>query len=75
MLGKVVLVLAAAAGGALTVSQWPDIRRYVKIKQLSMGSGHPQNVPAVGATAYPQRPTGGDGSGDFDSARRGGPAR
>lgn len=75
VVGKVMLVLAGAAGCALIVSQWPDIRRYVKIRQLSVGGGHPQNVPARGRTAYPQRPAGGDGRGDFDSARRGGPAR
>ena len=59
----------------LVVSQWPDIRRYFKIKQLSMGQGHPANVPASGRAVYPQdaaraQP---DGTGDFDSASRGGP--
>jgi hypothetical protein len=54
MLGKA-LGLAIPAGLALLVaSQWPDIRRYVKIKQLSVGAGHPENVPAGGRTAYPQ---------------------
>ena len=57
----------------LVASQWADIRRYLKIKQLS--TGHPENVPAGGRTAYPQTPGGGvaDGMGDFDSASRGGP--
>jgi hypothetical protein len=69
LLGLAVLALLAA-------SQWPDIRRYFKIKQLSLGRGHPANVPARGRAAYPQdaaraQP---DGTGDFDSARRGGPA-
>ena len=40
-----------------------DIRRYVKIKQLSRGSGHPENVPATGKSAYPKGPRrGGTGS-------------
>lgn len=61
----------------LVASQWTDIRRYFKIKQLSARRGHPENVPAHGRTAYPQIPGGGvaDGTGDFDSASRGGPAR
>lgn len=59
MLGKALLLLVPAAVGAAVVSQWPDINRYIKIKQLSMGSGHPQNVPVRGRIAYPQRPTGG----------------
>lgn len=46
-----------AALGALVASQWQDIMRYVKIKQLSMGRGHPENVPARGRTAYPQHST------------------
>ena len=69
LLGPAVLALLAA-------SQWADIRRYFKIKQLSLGQGHPANVPAKGRAAYPQdaaqaQP---DGTGDFDSASRGGPA-
>jgi hypothetical protein len=32
-----------------------DIRRYLKIKQLSRGGGHPENVPATGRSAYPKR--------------------
>ncbi|HEY1915471.1 MAG TPA: hypothetical protein VGH27_07840 [Streptosporangiaceae bacterium] len=40
-----------------------DIRRYVKIKQLSQGTGHPENVPVTGKSAYPKRPRrGGDAS-------------
>ena len=77
MLRKMVLLLVpVTAGAAVTVNQWPDIRRYIKIKQLSTGSGHPENVPVGGGTAYPQHPGEGDadGTGDFDSARRGGPA-
>ena len=52
-----------------------DVRRYMKIKRLSRGRGHPEIVPAVGATSYPRPGRGAaDGTGDFDAARRGGPA-
>ncbi len=56
---------------------WPDIKRYVKIKQISGQKLHPEKVPAPGRTSYPQRSEAGaaDGTGDFDSASRGGPAR
>jgi hypothetical protein len=62
--------------GGLLFSPWRDGRRYMKIKQLSRGDGHPGNVPAGGSSGYPnaQRSRGADGTGDFDSARRGGPA-
>lgn len=74
---RYVLRLVVPVGAALLVaSQWADIKRYVKIKQLSMQQGHPENVPAAGRKAYPQNPGSGapDGTGDFDSASRGGPA-
>jgi hypothetical protein len=74
---KALLFLIPAALGLLIASQWPDISRYLKIRQLSQGQGNPQNVPVGGTTAYPQHPGYGeqDGTGDFDSASRGGPAR
>jgi hypothetical protein len=77
MIRKALLLLILAALGLLIISQWPDISRYLKIRQLSQGYGHPRNVPAGGTKAYPQRPGAGeqDGTGDFDSASRGGPAR
>jgi hypothetical protein len=76
MIRKAMPVLVSAAVTLLLASQWSDIRRYLRIKQLSMGQGHPQNVPAEGRQAYPQRPGDGaaDGTGDFGSAGRGGPA-
>jgi hypothetical protein len=76
MIRKVMQVAAPAALAAIIVRQWPDISRYLKIKQLSAGSGHPENVPVEGRTTYPQVPEQGapDGTGDFDSASRGGPA-
>ena len=53
-----------------------DIARYIKMKRLSAGRGHPELVPVRGTKAYPQRAGQGvaDGTGDFDSASRGGPA-
>jgi hypothetical protein len=45
-------------------------------KRPSQGQGHLEFVPVRGSKAYPQRPSQGaaDGTGDFDSASRGGPA-
>jgi hypothetical protein len=53
---KALLLLIPAALGLLITSQWPDIRRHLKTRQLSQGHGHPQNVPLKGTTAYPQHP-------------------
>ena len=77
MIRKARLLLVPAALGLLITSQWPDIRRYLKLRQLSQGHGHRQNVPLKGTRAYPQHPGDGeqDGTGDFDSASRGGPAK
>ncbi len=74
---KTMFLLATAVLGTLVASQWQDLKRYVKIRQMSAGQGHPENVPAGGSIAYPQDAGGGvpDGTGQFDSARRGGPAR
>jgi hypothetical protein len=67
------LLTAAVAG--VVASQWSDITRYFKIEQMSFGHGRPDVVPAVGKHAYPNSPGAGapDGTGDFDSAGRGGP--
>jgi hypothetical protein len=77
MIRKALSVLVPAGMTLLIASMWTDIVRYWKIKQLSLRGGHPQNVPASGRTLYPQRPGSGeaDGTGDFDSASRGGPAQ
>jgi hypothetical protein len=40
-----------------------EISRYVKIRQMSRGDGHPENVPATGRSAYPKRPRRGGTSG------------
>lgn len=75
MAGRWALIAAVAAVGGIAATQRREISRYVKIKQMSWGNGHPGNVPAGGAQGYP-RPGHGvpDGTGDFDSASRGGPA-
>jgi len=77
MIRKSMFLLATALLGTFVASQWQDLRRYVKIRQMSTGQGHPENVPAEGTSAYPQSAAGAvpDGTGQFDSARRGGPAR
>ena len=75
MARKALRVLLPASVAVLVASQWREISRYIKISQMSRGDGHPQIVPAAGKHAYPKRPGGGasDGTGEFDSASRGGP--
>ena len=67
---------AVAAVGAALALGWPDIKRYVQIKQ-SADHNHLEKIPVSGRTVYPPRTGEGDrhGTGDFDSARRGGPVR
>jgi hypothetical protein len=76
MIRKAALLLVPVSLGALIASQRQDIIRYLKIKQMSRGQGQPQLVPAKGSTAYPQDSarSAPDGTGEFDSASRGGPA-
>ncbi|HUD39268.1 MAG TPA: hypothetical protein VMR14_20390 [Streptosporangiaceae bacterium] len=64
------------AAGLAVAANWTDIQRYLKIKQMSGHGMHPENVPVEGHTAYPSRAADAvrDGTGDFDSASRGGPA-
>lgn len=75
MIRKTLPVLVSAGVILLLANQWSDIKRYARIKQLSMGQGHPENVPAEGRKVYPQHTGDGaaDGTGDFGSASRGGP--
>jgi hypothetical protein len=77
MVRRALGILVSAGVVLLVASQWTDIIRYLKIKQLSLPGGHPGLIPAPGRKMYPQRPGSGaaDGTGDFDSASRGGPAR
>ena len=76
MIRKALPILVSAGVTLLLASRWSDIKRYMRIKQLSLGQGHPENVPAEGRKFYPQRPGAGaaDGTGDFGSASSGGPA-
>jgi hypothetical protein len=75
MMGKVLLFGVVVGATLALVSQRQDVARYVKIKQMSLGRGFPQNVPAEGQHRYPDAGHGApDGTGDFDSAGRGGPA-
>jgi hypothetical protein len=75
MIRKKLLFMIPLTVAGLAAGQAQDIARYVKIKQMSSGTGHPENVPASGTKAYPQPGHGvADGTGDFDSASRGGPA-
>jgi hypothetical protein len=73
---KAGFALAGALAGALVATQWKDITRYLKIELMSSGDGHPGVVPASGSHHYPETPAQGalDGTGEFDSGRRGGPA-
>ena len=64
MIGKLLKFVAPAAVGALAVLSFP-------IRLIS--SGHPEAVPAGGAVAYADAAHAvPDGTGDFDSASRGG---
>jgi len=65
-------VLLPASVAILVASQWREIARYVKISQMSRGDGHPEVVPAEGQHAYDKGSPAPDGTGDFDSASRGG---
>jgi hypothetical protein len=38
---KLLLFVIPLAGALLVASQWQDIARYLKIKQMSAGAGHP----------------------------------
>jgi hypothetical protein len=73
MARKALSLLLPVSVAVLAASQWREISRYLKLRQMSSGGGHPENVPVEGHHAYP---TGGggvpDGTGDFDSGARGG---
>lgn len=74
MIRKALLAAGLMGIGMAIASQWPDIIRYLKIKQMSLGEGHPENVPARGSIGYPTTGQAApDGTGEFDSASRGGP--
>jgi hypothetical protein len=77
MIRKVLWLGVPVVLGAAIASGWPDIVRYAKIRQMGLGvGGHPEVVPVDGPISYPQDASHAepDGTGEFDSARRGGPA-
>jgi hypothetical protein len=73
---KMLWLSVPAVLGALVASSWQDAYRYIRMRQISIGKGHPEVVPVEGRTGYAQDASQAapDGTGDFDSARRGGPA-
>ena len=72
MARKALRVLLPASIAVLVASQWREIARYLKISRMSRGDGHPQTVPASGQHGYGKGSGAADGTGDFDSANRGG---
>jgi hypothetical protein len=74
VLRTMIKLLVVAALGVFLAANWQDIRRYMVIRRVS-ASPHPEMIPAPGRTRYPQSHAAGapDGTGDFDSAQRGGP--
>lgn len=79
MIRKVLLLgvpVALGAAIAAITAGWSDISRFARIRQISRGTGHPEAVPAQGRRSYPDSRGfhTADGTGDFDSAQRGGPA-
>jgi hypothetical protein len=53
MIRKVLLFVTPLAVAGLIASQRQEITRYLKLKQMSSGTGHPENVPVSGSHAYP----------------------
>jgi hypothetical protein len=45
MVGKGLRFLVLTALAVHVARQWPDVVRYLKIKQLSVGRGHPEERP------------------------------
>ena len=54
MMRKTLVFMLPMAGAWLVASQWKEINRYLKIKQMSAGDGHPESVPAGGSLGYDQ---------------------
>ena len=73
---KMLWLSVPAVLGAIVASNWQDAYRYIKMKQMDLGQGHPEVVPVEGRKGYARTDAEGarDGTADFDSARRGGPA-
>jgi hypothetical protein len=51
---KVLSLLIPVGLGLVIASQWADLKRFLKIKQMSQADGHPENVPARGTAKYLQ---------------------
>jgi hypothetical protein len=51
MRATVGIVMSALIAAVLMNRQ--DIARYLRIRRMSQGEGHPENVPARGRAAYP----------------------
>ena len=51
---KVLSLLIPVGLGLVIASQWADIKRFLKIKQMSQADGHAENVPASGTAKYLQ---------------------
>ena len=51
------LSVVGAVGLALAFG-WQDIKRFVKIKQVSASGKHPEKIPVGGRTVYPQNHVG-----------------
>lgn len=60
---KALLLLIPAGLAVLIAGGWQDISRFIKIKKISAGRGHPESVPAHGRISYPQH---GAPSGDME---------
>jgi hypothetical protein len=74
MAGKVLRLLLPVSVAVLIAVQWRDMMRYLRIKQMSFGDGHPEVVPVEGDHRYRGPGSGvADGTAEFDSASRGGP--
>ncbi len=54
---RTIMTVALAALTAAVLANRQDISRYIRIRQMSAGRGHPEYVPAEGHHAYPTRRT------------------
>ena len=50
---KMLFFTALAVPALLVAGMRREIARYLKMKQMSTGHGHPENAPAGGSQAYP----------------------
>ncbi len=52
---RTIVTVAIAALTAAVLANRQDITRYIRIRQMSAGRGHPEYVPAEGHHAYPDQ--------------------